>query len=321
MKREFYSMKLAIQNLLTDTRLLKRLIIALGALLVVSVIGFGGYYYYDRFYSAKPKAMDLTIQKAEQDLIQDPGNNEKRMDLAQLYLVNNRITDAIRYTNQVLLSDPNNQRGWLVLGLSYALKGEPASAIEPLQKYYDANKESDMPGLNRSLQSAAYYLGDSYFQLGKTDQAVEPLENAVRWSKTDADAMYKLGQVYTTLKKYDDALQMFTYATAFVPDFQEAYEGMAKVFTQTQNPDLFNYAQGMVAFSKKDYKTAIDLLLKSAQAKSDFAPTFAGLGLTYEASGDLQKSIGAYEAALKLDQNNLTAQQGRQRVEVLINKK
>lgn len=122
-------MKLEIQNLLTDTRLLKRLMIAVGTLLVVAVIGFGGYYYYDRFYSAKPKAMDLTIQKAEQALVQDPSNPEKRMDLAQLYLVNNRYADAIQYTNQVLIADPNNQRAWLVLGLSYAMKGDRKSVV------------------------------------------------------------------------------------------------------------------------------------------------------------------------------------------------
>jgi tetratricopeptide (TPR) repeat protein len=313
-------MKLDIQKALKDTRLLTRLIIAVGVLLVVTVLAFGGYYYYDRFYSARPKDADASIQKAEQALIQDPGSNEKRLNLARLYLVNSRVNDAIKYTNQVLLSDANNQGAWLVLGVSYALKGEPNSAIEPLQKYYDANKDSSMPGLNRELQEAAYYLGDSFLKLGKLDQAEEPLVNAVRWSKTDADAMYKLGLVYSAQKKYDGALEMFTYATAFVPDYREAYEAMAKVFTENNQADLLNYAQGMVAYTQKDYKTAIDLLLKSAQAKSDFAPTFAGLGLAYEGTGDLKKSVDAYSTALKLDPSNLTAQQGKQRVETLINK-
>jgi len=314
-------MKLDIRSILTDTKKLTKLLIAVGVLLVVAIIAFGGYYYYDRFYSAKPTKMDLTIKAAEKTLAEDPGNNNKRLDLAQLYLVNSRFNDAIQYTNQVLLSDANNQQGWLILGLAYAMKGEPAAAVEPLQKYYDANKNGDMPGLNRTLQTSAYYLGDSYLKLGQPDKAIEPLENDVKWSKTDADAMYKLGLVYTEVKNYSDAIAMFTFSTAFVPDYREAYEGMAKVYTLTQKPELVDYAQGMVAYSKKDYKTATDLLLKSAQVKSDFAPTFAGLGLAYEASGELQKSIGAFETALKLDQYNLTAQQGRQRVETLSNKK
>ncbi len=315
------TMKLDIQRLLTDTRLLKRAMIGVGLLLVVSVLAFGGYYYYDRFYSAKPTKMQLTIQQAEQDLVKDPSNDNKRLDLAQLYLVNNRFNDAIQYTNQVLIKDANNQRAWLLLGVSYALKNQPADAIEPLQKYYDANKDAEMPGLNRPLQTAAYYLGDSYIKVGQPEKATAILENDVRWAKTDSDAMYKLGTAYAALKQYDAALQMFNYATSFVPDYIEAYQAMAEIFVATKQPAFTDYANGMVAFSKKDYKTAVDLLLKSAQAKSDFAPTFAGLGLAYEATGDYQKSLGAFETALKLDSNNLTAIQGDQRVATLLNKK
>ena len=201
------------------------------------------------------------------------------------------------------------------------MKGDPASAVVPLQKYFDANKNSSSAGLNRTLQTAAFYLGDSYYKLGQFDKAVEPLESDVKWSKTDADAMYKLGMVYTELKKYSDALNMFAYATAFVPNYLEAYEGMAKVFTLTNQPDYLNYAQGMVAYSKNDYQTAVTLLLKSAQAKPDFAPTFAGLGMAYEAQADYLKSRDAFATALKLDQTNLAAQQGKQRVEIIINKK
>jgi tetratricopeptide (TPR) repeat protein len=314
-------MKLGIQRLTPDAKLLRRLIILVSLLLVVAVIGFGAYYYYDRYYSSKPKAMDLTIQKAEQALAADPKNVDRRMDLAELYLVNNRIVDAIANANQVLLTAPENQRAWLVLGVGYAMKGDPSSAVEPLQKYYDANKNSSMPGLNKKLQTAAYYLGDSFYKLGQPEKAIEPLENNVNWSKTDSDTMYELGLVYTNLKKYNDALQMFTFATAFVPNYLEAYEGMAKIFALTNEPAYLDYANGMVAYSKKDYPTAISLLMKSAQAKPDFAPTFAGLGMTYEAQADLLKSRDAFDAALKLDQTNLAAQQGKQRVEILINKK
>ncbi len=314
-------MKLDIQRITTDTRLLKRLIILVGLLVVVVIIGFGAYYYYDRYYSATPDPMQQAIQKAEQALSVDPKNPDKRMDLAEAYLFNSRYVDAISNANEVLLGDPQNQRAWLVIGLGYAMNGNPSAAVEPLQKYYDANKDSSMPGLNRTLQTAAYYLGVSYDKLGQPDKAADPLENTVKWSKTDADALYSLGVVYTELKKYNDALQMFTYATAFVPNYREAYEGMAKVFTQTVQLDYLNYAEGMVAYSKEDYKTAISLLLKAAQDKPDFAPTFAGLGLSYEATGDLLKARDAYDTALKLDQTNLAAQQGRQRVEVLINKK
>ena len=111
-------MKLGMSKMLTDTKQLKRLIIVVSVLLVVSVLAFSAYYYYDRFYSSKPTAMTTTINKAEQDFAQDPNNLAKRLDLAQMYLVNKRYTDAINYSSPVLLAAPKNQRAWMLLGIS-----------------------------------------------------------------------------------------------------------------------------------------------------------------------------------------------------------
>ena len=143
-----------------------RLIIIVGALLVVVALAFGGYYYYDRYYSSKPTAMELTIKKAEQALVQDPKSADKRMDLAELYLVNSRYPDAIEYASQVLLTDAQNQRAWLVLGLGYAMKGEPAPSIEPLEKYYAANKDSEMPGLEQNSPNGGVLPGRQLLQVG-----------------------------------------------------------------------------------------------------------------------------------------------------------
>lgn len=312
--------KIDIQNWVTDTRRLTRLIMVIGVLLVVTVIAFGGYYYYDRYHSSKPSTLQTNLVQAEQAVAQDPTNAEKRAALAELYMFNARYDDAIAKAGEVMVAAPDNQRAWLVLGMSYAFKGDAPSSIEPLQKYVDANKDVDMPGLNRGLQAAAYYLGDSYLKLGQAEKAVEPLTNAVQWSKTDADAMYKLGVAWTKTNKYDDALLMFHSAVAFVPNFSEAYEGMAEVYQIKNQPGYVKYAQGMVAYSKKDYPAAIDLLTQSTQAEPEFAPAFAGLGLAHEAQGSWEQALSAYTTAAKLDVNNLTASHGLDRVNKLLNK-
>ena len=177
-----------------------------------------------------------------------------------------------------------------------------------------------MPGLNKAMQSAAYYLGDSYLSLGKPDQAVHPLEQAVGWSQTDADAMYKLGVAYLGVKRFDDALSMFQAATRFVPNYTECYQGMAGAYQGLNEPDYVNYANGMVAYSKKDYQTALALLLKAVQAKPDFIPALNGLGLTYESMGDLKNAKSNYEAVVKLNANDFTATTGLQRVDALLTK-
>jgi tetratricopeptide (TPR) repeat protein len=310
-----------IKDWFTDTHQLTRIIILAGIVLVLAVVSFGGYYYYDRYYKEQqPTTQEMSLAHAEQAVRDDPQNLEKRMSLAEVYMLYQRYPEAITQADQVLATEPDNQRAWLVIGVASANTGKPSDAVEPLTKFVDARKGEDMPGLDKSLQAAAYYLGDSYLQLGKPQDALEPLTQAVTWSQTDADAMFKLGMAYSALKEYPQAVNMFTLATNFVPDFLEAYDAMAIAYDAAGKPDYGDYARGMSAYSKKDYQDAIKLLSKSAQAQPDYAPTFAGLGMTYEALGNLQEAKSAYQASVQLDPNNFSATQGLERVEKLINR-
>jgi tetratricopeptide (TPR) repeat protein len=309
------------KGLLSDTHQLTRITVLAGIVLVLAVISFAGYYYYDRYYN-KPQlgTQEMSVAHAEQAVRDNPDDLEKRMALAEVYMLYQRYTDAITQAQQVLASEPENQRGWLVIGVASANTGNPADAIDPLTRFVDARKDEDMPGLDKSLQAAAYYLGDSYLQLGKPQEAIEPLTQAVNWSQTDADAMYKLGMAYSALQDYPKAVNMFSAATAFVPDFLEAYDAMAIAFDAAGKPDYGDYARGMSAYSKKDYKTAIELLQKSAQAQPGYAPTFAGLGMAYEALGRLQEALDAYQTGVQLDPNSFNASRGAERVQKLLNK-
>jgi len=315
--------KSKINDLLSDTRQLTRIVILLGVLLVVAVISFGGYYYYDRYYQPQPKAAQMNLEQAEQAAASDPQNLDKRLALAETYMTNGRWNDAMVQAAEILASNPEDkylQRAWLVIGVSSHQLSNYSDAIDPLTKFVDARKDEEMPGVDKQLQAAAYYLGDSYLQLGKPQEAIAPLEQSVNWSQTDADSMYKLGLAYAGIKEYEKAVNMFHGATTFVPDFLEAYQAMADSYDALNMPALATYARGMMAYSKKDYSTARDLLLQSSQVKPDFAPTFAGLGRTYEALNDLLNAKAAYEAALKIDVNNFTASNGLQRVEAMLKK-
>jgi tetratricopeptide (TPR) repeat protein len=310
-------------RLFSSTYQLTRIVILLGIVLVVAVISFGSYYYYDRYYRTQPKAAQVSLEQAEKAVRDDPQNIDKRLVLAETLMVNARWEEAIAQANEVMGTDPEApyvQRVWLITGVSNAQMGNYSEAIDPLTRFVDARKDEDMPGVDHQLQSAAYYLGDSYLQLKDPQSAVAPLENAVNWSQTDADAMYKLGVAYAGIQEYEKAANMFHAATTFVPDYLEAYQAMAETYDVLKMPDLAMYARGMMAYSTKDYAKARDLLLKSAQARHDFAPTFAGLGRTYEALEDLPAAKSAYETALTIDQNNFTATNGLQRVEAMLKK-
>jgi tetratricopeptide (TPR) repeat protein len=308
------------EKLFSSNYQLQRIVILMAVALVLAVVSFGGYYYYDRYYSSQPTVSEVSIEDAEKAVRDDPQSVDARIALAETYMINGRFEDALTNANQVLSLEPDNQHAWLVAGISYANTGKPAEAIDPLTEFVDARKEEDMPGLDKQLQAAAYFLGDCYLQLGKPQEAIVPLESAVKWSRTDADSMYKLGLAYSGAQEYEKAADMFHAATTFVPDFLEAYQGLEAAYTALNMPGLAIYAHGMIAYSQKDYESARDILLESTQMEPNYAPTFAGLGRIYESLNDLPNAKASYETALKIDVNDFTASNGLQRVEAMMKK-
>ena len=191
------------ERIFSSTYQIQRIVILVAIALVLALVSFGSYYYYDRYYrQPQPDTQEMSLAHAEQAVRDDPQSAEKRISLAEVYMLYQRYPEALTQANQVLANEPENQRAWLVLGVASASTGKPADAIDPLTKFVNARKDEEMPGLDKSLLAAAYYLGDSYLQLGKPQEAIEPLTQAVNWGQTDADAMYKLGMAYSVVKDY-----------------------------------------------------------------------------------------------------------------------
>ena len=307
-------------RLFSSTHQLQRITILTGVLLVLVVGSFAGYYYYDRYYRTQPDSNELAVTNAEAAVKKDPTNPAARLNLAEVYMVRTRFDDALTQLNQVMVAEPKNQRAWFLSGVTYALKGDPANAIDPLQRFIDANKDDEMAGLNRPLQAAAYYLGDSYLKLNQPEKAVPVLEMNMAWAKSDADTMYKMGVAYAGVKEYDKALHVLYQASQYIPDFKEAYQEMALIFKETNQPALEAYANGMVYYSDKDYEKSKDLLLKSVQGEPNSVPTYTGLGMVFEALKDYPNAKTYYEAAVQMDPKDVSASNGLDRVTILLKK-
>src|SRR5512139_2950173 len=142
------------EKLLSTNNQIQRIIVLLGIAIVLAAVSFGGYYYYDRYYSNQPKVVAQTLAEAEQAVRDDPQNTEKRLSLAETYMAALRYEEALAQANQVYGTDPENQVAWLVIGVSNANTGKPTEAIEPLTKFFQARKDEEMPGLDKQLQTA-----------------------------------------------------------------------------------------------------------------------------------------------------------------------
>jgi tetratricopeptide (TPR) repeat protein len=300
-----------------DTNQITRIVIYTGIALVLLVISFGTYYYSDRYVPPVEQVSpnQKTIKELEAEIRKDPQNADLRLTLAEAYLGVQNYDAAIQQAQEVIKNYPEKDGALFILGFSHASLQQFDQAIVPLTEFVKVREASEMAATDQVLETALYFLGESYIQTGKPQDAIAPLTRALEINQTDADAMYKLGFAYTQTGQHNEALVYYERAIQFVPNFAEAYSGMSQSYDALGQTDKAAYARGMLAYSIDDVETARQELEQTVIKMPDYAPAFVGLALTYEKLGDLAKAKVTVQTALILDPNNFLAQQLLGRIE------
>ncbi|MBU0704859.1 MAG: tetratricopeptide repeat protein [Chloroflexi bacterium] len=284
--------------------------------LVASLTAFSGYYYWDRYVHLGDKSpLERDIEHMEQVIQENPQDSDARVALAEYYLNEGAYQKSLDQATQVLALYPEHEGALLLSGIAYIRLGQPEAAVDPLEKFVALRRDRPMADADVVLEAAYYFLGTSYIQLNRLGEAISALEAALAINPTDADALYQLGLAYHANGQPEAALERYHKAVRFVPDFADAYQGMAESYSALDQSDYVAYARGMHALSSQDYETAQTHLKYATQALPDFAPAFLGLGLMYEQMGELDQALTAVQRALKLDHNNFVAQQALGRIQ------
>jgi tetratricopeptide (TPR) repeat protein len=195
---------------------------------------------------------------------------------------------------------------------------EYAAAIDPLTTFADMRDDLDTAGSDLMLETAYYFLGESYLFTEQPEMAANVLGKAILIDRTDADALYRLGQAHLALEQPEEALPYLERAVRLVPDFVEVYTEMINAYAALDDADYVAYARGMQAFSKGDFQTALIHLQAASEALPDFGPALVGLGLAYEKMEQYPEALAAIEYALELDPTDLVAQQAYGRLQATI---
>ena len=302
-----------------DTHQLKSLLwISLLALILVSGI-FGGFYYWDRYIHLNDKTpLEAGIRTLKAEAEANPEAPEPRLALAEYYLQYQSYSKAIEQATQVLNAYPDSDRALLILGMANKLSGDTELGVAYLERFTDIRRRLPSAEIDPALQMSLYHLGDSYLQLNRPADAQKVLSEAITISASDADSLYLLGKATFMLGKPDEALIYYQHAVRFVPDYAEAYAGMVDSYTALNEPDYAAYAQGMQAFSQKDYQKARDILSPLVERLPDYAPVYIGLGMAYEQLGDLRSAETMLERAVGIDSSDFTASNALARVQTTL---
>lgn len=281
-------------------------------LMVVAVLGisiiFSAYYFWDRYaHPGDMSPVELGITHLEQVVQNNPDDQNARLSLIQYYIDNENYSEAIEQSRQVLKTYPDNAGALLLSGIAYTKTSQYQTAIDTLEQFVTLRQAQEIRK-DTVLETSLYYIGQNYLSLNQPLQAIEALNGAIEIDHTDADAIYLLGNAYVQDGQLEKAVDSYLKAVRFVPDFAEAYRGLSECYNRLHQFDMASYAQGMEAFSQKDYNKARKILEQTANNLPDFPPLFLGLALTYEQIGEFKLAQENVDRVLELDPHNISAQ-------------
>jgi tetratricopeptide (TPR) repeat protein len=301
---------------LISTRMLQHAAWLVLAALVAVLAVFASYYIWDRYlHTAEKSPAERNIEALEETIHQDPRDPDARIVLAESYLRTGRYAEALEQAKQVSSLYPDNPNALLIAGICYVRLDQPKAALRPLQRFIDLRRDLSLARSDTVLEAAYYYLGESYLKLDRAVDAIPVLEEALLIVPTDADALYQAGLAYQATDQPQTALERYHGAVRLVPDFTEAYQEMAGIYANLGQPGYENYALGMVAFSRQEYRQAMRYLEKAVDVLPDFAPALLGAGLVYERLGQLDKALPPIQYALELNPDDFATQQAAGRIE------
>ena len=252
--------------------------------------------------------LEREISRLEDEVAQNPDDLNKKIDLALLYSDAGLHKKAVAELRTVLGLEESHQEALLALGYVYISMESYQEALEPYGKIVELNKDNPMRHISRQLESVYYYMGVAYFNLADYEHAIQSLKEALVIDRTDADAWYMLGSAYRYSENFQKAIESFEQAVRFVPDFKEAYQGLALCYEATGQTELALYAKAMVDYCSGLTDKAISQMEQVVSVTQNFAEVYLGLGLAYEKKGEIDKAIGAYEQASNLDPDLWLAQ-------------
>jgi Flp pilus assembly protein TadD/mono/diheme cytochrome c family protein len=170
---------------------------------------------------------------------------------------------------------------------------EPANPrdLSLLRSHYDRKSaERDLEGFAMLARERPGHagirraLGAAYLRLGRVDEALPTLREAVRLEPRDATARYNLGHVLLAKGEVAEAAAQFREAARLEPSFAEAHNNLGALLRQS----------GDLAGAERAFLAAIE-------AAPDYAPAHSNLGATRRRRGNSTGAARALETAVRLD--------------------
>ncbi len=286
----------------------------LSAVVILSLVGFGVYYYYDRYVHPDQTVLERQAQQIEEMIKKNPQNAEMRVQAANFYLQSGLLDSAIEQANEGLKIHPDYPGALLVLARANNQKGDLTSAIQYYNRAIELTKDAPLAGLDETLEAVYYEVGKIYYEQKNYPQATDALQKALKIDETDADALYTLGMVYQMQQNHANAVKEFQEALRFDPSYPQPYQGLVVSYNALGKTQEAAWAQAMVALTQGQASEAAAQLEQVTQRAPDMTQAYYGLGLAYEKMGRFNEALAALQKFVKSNPTDIAGQDALGRV-------
>ena len=217
---------------------------------MADIISNTGITYSDQGYYDKALSCYLLSLRIREAIHDGPGTNTSVLLIANIYLLQNRFHDALRYYQQLLRNKKNHPTKYYLsivyynMGISHYHLNEMKQAL----RYFEVSLElsyitGDQVGVALSEAGiAGIYTSERKFEEAlKLLYDAQAILNKLGYKKEVAETYNQLGLVYDSLGQYDNAFTYYIKEEAIGKEInskvtmQYAYEGIANVYEKMQD--------------------------------------------------------------------------------------
>lgn len=160
---------------------------------------------------------------------------------------------------------------------------QQGDALFEAKQYDDAFEAYTKAVELKPIASAFYHIGWIHNDREDYEQALAPLQQAVRLNPAEAVALSELGYSFKNLKRFPEALDSYRRAITLRPNYATAY-----------------YQIGWIYNDQGQYAQAIEALRQAASFKENYAEAHEELGYAYFKINRSQEAIAAYQTAIRI---------------------
>ncbi len=246
---------------------------------------------------------------------QHPADVQARFALAHVLLAQNRLDDATKQLLELLRLKPDWAQVHNSLGTALSRQGRADEAIPHFQEALrlDPNLTEARSSLDQAvggqprtaapvaeavegqapmLTGAAsdFARGNLLAAEGKTAEAIEAFQAALRLDPNHVEARVNLGVMYVRLGRPDEAVAEYRAALALDPGHAEA-----------------NYNLGNALAGRREFEEAIAAYQRAVERKPEYVEARINLGNLLRGVGRLDESIAQHRQALAYEPDNVAA--------------